>query len=197
MINKKWIVEHIGSLPTILIALGINTKKNYKMIPDWIINGSLMTKREFLAGFQGRNECYVYANTQGNTVTFQCSETSQQVSNEYKDALHSYISQLVKLFGDLGVNAYMKENMVISDNRTKIRFNLDAGHKNILCFYDRIGYRYHSNKTSAIAVIVEFMRESGINYSINMWRRWLDNIRCLGNTIFIPITSIVPCVYHP
>ena len=197
--RHTWVVQHEGPLPTILIVLGLSygrkTETLRNTIPNWIMNGSLMVKREFLAGFQGGDGCRLYPNIQYNTVTFRCGETSQQASNECKDALHSYMSQIVKLFGDLGVKAYMKTNHSVSDDRTKIRFNLNTGRENLLAFYDKIGFRYDSHKLSVSAVIAEFIRESGINTisPVKTWIEWLNKIRHIGNTVFLPIKSITPC----
>jgi DNA-directed RNA polymerase beta subunit/intein/homing endonuclease len=197
--RHTWFVQHGGPLPTILIALGVGmgkkTETSRNPIPTWIMKGSLMTKREFLGGFQGGDGCRLYANLQGNTVTFRCGETSQQASADSKDALHSYMSQIVTLFNELGVTAYMKEDKVLSEDRTRIRFNLNAGRQNLLHFYDTIGYRYDHHKTATSAIIAEFIRESGINTisPVALWTTWLHHTRCIGNTVFIPIRTIVPC----
>ena len=170
--DKKWIVKHNGPLPIILIALGINTSSN--PIPNWIMNGSLMTKREFLAGFQGRNGDSFYAKIEHN-VRFEYGELSNHTL---------YTKQHVQLFGDLGIKTYIEEY------GNKIRFNLNAN--NLLEFYDKIGFRYDDHKISISAIIAEFIRESGPISSVATWVEWLEKIRSIGSTVFLPIKSIVP-----
>ena len=194
--RHTWFVQHNGPLPTLLIALGMSTGKKTeserKPVPAWIMGGSPMIKREFLGGFQGGDGCRLQANVQGKTVTFRTGQTSQQVAPEYEEYLQFYMSQLVQLFHELGVQAYTMKEEVVSDQRHAIRFSIAAGRKNLLHFYDTIGYRYDEHKTAASAIIAEFIRETGIDTtsSIESWGQWLNKVRCMGSSIFLPIKSI-------
>jgi DNA-directed RNA polymerase beta subunit len=196
--RHTWFVQHNGPLPTLLLALGATkgkkTETERQPIPAWIMDGSPMTKREFLAGFQGGDGCRFQPNVQGKTVTFRTGQTAQQVAPEFAPALQRYMEQMIQLFQEFGIYAYMKKEEQKADNRQVIRFQIGAGRDNLLRAYDMIGYRYDEHKLAASAIIAEFIREKGVDTksSVAEWNQWLQQVRCLGGTVFVPIRAIIP-----
>ena len=55
--HNAWVTSYQGAPASLLLALGMmhgkRVNKSHMVIPNWIMNGSQLVKREFLAGFQG------------------------------------------------------------------------------------------------------------------------------------------------
>ena len=196
--RHTWFVQHNGALPTLLIALGCSTGKKTesvrKPIPEWIMLGSPMIQREFLAGFQGGDGCRMQPNTQRNTVIFSMGNTAQQICNEYKASLELFMGQVVQLFQELDIDAEAMASQIVSENRHRIRIRFHGGRESLLKYWDTIGYRYDDHKLIASGIIAEFIRESGITTTspVEEWMYWLEFVHYEGTSLFIPIKSVVP-----
>ena len=196
--RHTWFVQHNGPLPTLLIALGCSvgkkTESARKPIPEWITCGSPMIQREFLAGFQGGDGCRMQPNTQRNTVTFSIGQTAQQICTDHKASLEAFMGQVIQLFQELDIDAEAMASQIVSENRHRIRIRFHGGRKNLLKYWDTIGYRYDEHKLIASGIIAEFIRESGIGTTspIQEWTKWQETVRYEGTSLFIPITSIMP-----
>ena len=59
--HHTWNVNHDGALPSLIIGLGAipgkKTETPRPELPAWIMHGSMLTKREFLSGYQGGDGC--------------------------------------------------------------------------------------------------------------------------------------------
>jgi DNA-directed RNA polymerase beta subunit len=198
--RHTWFVQHNGVFPSLLLALGMTagkkTETQRKPIPDWIMKGSPLVKREFLAGFQGGDGCKFKVTVHAKSVSFDIPQTSQQASPDCQKALVSFMEQICILFKDLEIDCYMRSEEEMSEERTCIRFKIRSHKENILKFYDFVGYRYDNYKLTASAICAEFIREyrnqDGYMKKEN-WMSWLNKVRTLGKTIFLPIQFITPC----
>jgi hypothetical protein len=140
-----WSVSHNGPLPSLLVALGMSTGKKTeserKPIPNWIMNGSKLVKREFLAAFQGGDGCKLKASMYDKYVAIDCAQTSQQSCNMYVDNLKAFMNQIVTLFKEFDVEVYMREEQELCDDRICIRFKIQSNKNNILkkgCLFEKL-----------------------------------------------------------
>jgi len=192
---RTWFVQHNGPLPSFLIALGVQTGKktdtSRSPVPNWVMTGSKLVKREFLGGFQGGDGCKIRANVLSDYVSVACNTTSQQTTPSNAHALHSFFVQVVALFAEFGVDAHMLPNKNISDTRVEVRYIFQGSRANLLLFWKKIGYRYDKHKQQESAVIAELIRELGATIIRPViYEQWRATVYSQGAAVFIPIKSI-------
>jgi DNA-directed RNA polymerase beta subunit/intein/homing endonuclease len=198
--HTTYSVTHNGSLPCLLIALGITIGKKTETIrnaiPYWICNGSQLIKREFMAGFQGGDGCKIRWNKTDNGYHFVCAETSQQINSKYVDSLIKCMRQCVDMIKTFGIDVRLNEPVNVEHNRTKVSYNISDKHDNLIRYMDEIGYRYASTKNTHSFVITEYLKyKNGCKISMPNLNEtnietWLHMIKVVNNMVFMPIVSI-------
>jgi intein/homing endonuclease len=194
--RHTYCVSHNGPLPTLLITLGTTIGKKTDVVrlpvPNWIMNGSELIKREFLSGFQGGDGCKFRANIIKNYVSINCNTTSQQSNPTNVNSLEKFFNQIVELFKSIGVDAHMLKNKIINDNRIEVRYIFEGSRKNLLNYWDKVGFKYDSFKQQSSAIIAELIREIGPNTIIRpeQWEQWKNTCYSMGAAVFIPIKNI-------
>ena len=193
-ISNVYTVSHSNMIAILFMTLGVepgrNKEVNHNQIPDWIMNGSLMVKREFLAGYQGGYGNNIQVNTLTNKGNnYVCAETSKKINPKYQDSLKSFFEQMNILYTDLGV-----ETKILSTN-CKYAIKMRDTQSNLLKYFDTIGYRYNYSKTTESAIIIEYIRYIKINKlkycsKEDNITNWYDKIKHQGLSMFIPIKSI-------
>jgi DNA-directed RNA polymerase beta subunit len=192
-----WFVQHNGPLPSLLVALGVHQGSKVllprKAVPSWIMQGSRLVKREFLAAFHGGDGCKFRANPIGNAVSVACNTTSQQTSPVDSDHLHRFMEQIVALFNELGVDTHMLPNKPINAERVEIRYIFQASRKNLLQFWTTVGMRYDTMKQADSAIIAELIRELGPETIIRPYHleKWYSTVFTQGSAIFVPIKECI------
>jgi DNA-directed RNA polymerase beta subunit len=173
-------VRHGGIAATLFLALGV-AEVHHLSIPKWIMNGTDMIKREFLAGYQGGDGC---TGCTGCTIQFNnyvCAETNQ-------DSLKIFFEQMHNLYTDLGIETEIQT--------PKYAIKICDTPANLLKYFDTIGYRYDYHKITKSAVTIEYIRykniliEEGKTISDNI-TNWFNKIKQEGQSMFIPIKSII------
>ena len=163
--GHTWHVSHNGAFPTFLIALGISygkkteTKRN--PIPDWIMNGSDIIKREFISGFQGGDGCQIRWNRlkDRKSYNFVCAMTSQQINPIYNDSLSVFFKQCVELLTFFGIEtSYIPETKTYEKNRVKFGYKISDKQENLIKYYDTIGYRYSYHKNINSGKVIEYLK---------------------------------------
>jgi DNA-directed RNA polymerase beta subunit len=162
-IHHTFSVSHNGALPALLLALdatyGKKTETNRKPIPDWIMNGSDLVKREFISGFQGGDGCKIRFNKMYKRgYNYVCGETSQQINPMLKDSLRTFMEQCVSLISGFGIDVSGCKENNICETRIKLSFKISDTQSNLIRYFDTIGYRYAETKTMTSARIIEYLK---------------------------------------
>ena len=195
--HHTWFVQHNGPLPSLLIALGIHMGHKVlnarKPVPDWIMNGSKMVKREFLGAFHGGDGCKITAVVDMNHVSIRCPQTSQQSTPLHVESLRHFMGQIVSLFNEFGVETHLRVNNELQDDRTIVRYVFQASKANLLKFWTTIGMRYDVLKQQASGKLAELIRELGTDAVIRpkQLEQWNATVYTQGSAIFLPIKAIV------
>ena len=160
-------VTHNGSLPCLLIALGVTfgrkTETHRNPVPEWIMSGKKIVKREFIAGFQGGDGCKIRWNKMFKRgYNFVCDETSQQINPIHVDSLQHFMSQCVSLMSEFDVNVHLNSSIMINDNRHKVSYKILDKQTNLINYVDKIGYRYSSTKYTNSFAITEYLKYKNI-----------------------------------
>jgi len=166
MISRScWVVNHYGCFASLLIALGVmrgkRTEQPHGTVPDWIMTGSQLVKREFLAGFQGGDgsRINIRKNVDGYCVGW--GATSQHKAANFVDSLVVYMRQVADLFVELGVKVASVSTIPPSlkrPNRSQVVLRLCTEESNMLHFATTIGYRYATTKTTFTHQACEYIR---------------------------------------
>jgi len=179
-VSNVYTVSHYNMVAILFMAFGIEPGRNKEMdhnpIPDWVMNGSPMVKREFLAGYQGGYGCSIKFNDLNNCA---CAETCKRIhlKYKYKDSLKVFFNQMNTLYADLGI-----ETTLLSNN-LKYAIKMKDTKANLLKYFNTIGYRYNYSKITESAIVIEYMK-------INKPRDYKHEIKHQGLSMFIPIKSI-------
>lgn len=196
--HHTWKVSHNGALPSLLMALDIRTGKRTETpsvpVPEWVMKGSKLVKREFLGGFQGGDGCLVQINKNNTNNSFvpRCAVTSQSILPKYKDTLIAFMGQMKELFEEFDIE--MREIKIIKGKYDKlsIGYKMSDKQSNLINYFDRIGYRYSCQKLSESGVAVEFLKFKELtNGHLSEYEKWKDTVEIRGTSIFIPIKTIV------
>jgi DNA-directed RNA polymerase beta subunit len=180
--HTTYSVTHNGSLPCLLIALGVSfgrkTETLRNPIPNWIMLGEKIIKREFIAGFQGGDGCKIRWNKMYKRgYNFVCGETSQQINPKYIDSLNYFMSQCVTLILEFNVEVCLNKNVMIDQNRHKVSYKISDKQSNLINYIDKIGYRYSSTKYTISFAITEYFKYKNICFKKHI--QFIEKIRRL------------------
>jgi DNA-directed RNA polymerase beta subunit len=153
---------HNGPLPSLFIALGAtlgnHVKNKRKPVPQWIMNGSKLVKREFLSSFQGGDGCKIRWNKTNRGHNYICAMTSQQTIPEYTKELEMFFGQMVHLFKEFDIEISGPNVKVITPDRTEISYKIRDTHENLVKYYETIGYTYSTWKNAESGVVIEYLK---------------------------------------
>ena len=183
VIHSTFSVTHHGVLPSLLISLGITYGKKTETIrnpiPDWIMDGSYLLKREFIAGFQGGDGCKIRWNKSNcnKGYNYICAETSQQINPNYTESLSYFMGQCVKILNDFNIQTKINDVVNVETNRNKVSYKIADTQENLIKYYENIGYRYAYTKNIASFTVIEYLKYKNICY--NTRKSFVENVRHL------------------
>jgi len=161
-IHHTFEVSHNGTLASLFIALqvsfGKKTMNPRLAVPHWITEGSQLTKREFLAGFQGGDGCLIRFNKITNGHNYICAKTSQQIHPNHIDSLVAVFQQLHALMTEFKIIMKSVQVTTITDDRTEVAMKMEDSCDNLIHYYDTIGYRYCGHKIVGSGKVVEYLK---------------------------------------
>ena len=162
-IHHTWKVSHNGEFPSLFIALGLSygekTETYKNKIPEWIMYGSDIVKREFIAGFQGGDGCQIRFNKmKNNSNNFVCAETSQSINPIYYESMEIFFKQCVEILSYFGVTVKYQDPVKYLPNRYRFAFKVSDCAENLVKFYETIGYRYCYYKIVNAGKVIEYLK---------------------------------------
>jgi DNA-directed RNA polymerase beta subunit len=178
--HTTYAVTHGGAFPALLLALGVSygkkTENVRKQIPNWIMNGNQLIKREFLSGFQGGDGCKIRWNKINKGYNFVCAETSQQINPLFRDSLNLFMTQCIILLREFDIEVSNSKQIKVEDNRIKISYKISDKHNNLIKYFDNIGYRYCSTKNTRSFIVIEYLK-----YKQTLFEKHKLNIETIRN----------------
>jgi len=195
--HKTWKIQHGGALATLLIALGINygnrVQSEQKPVPDWIMNGSLLVKREFLAGFQGGDGCQIHIyKCKNGKYSYGCAATQMSKIPEHINSLKLYMVQISTLYKDLGIESSTVEN-VGQYNKLKAGVHIRNTLSNLIKYYETINYKYNNTKMTKSGNVVEYFKYKAVVKKDNLnvdTDAWFNRTEIKGPYLFVPIKNV-------
>lgn len=151
-----------NSFSTLLIGLidvyiGQRSIQTHPPIPEWILNGSMTVKREFLSGFQGGNGCNLVHNRKSGN--FVLNSTSQTSKNEHLNSLKYFMNQLKNLFSEFDIKCTgpkIRKNNTTDSKSVHLYFSNTR--ENLIRYVENIGWRYDHYKYRNSLPIYEYLK---------------------------------------
>ncbi len=128
------------------LPIGRRVLQKY-FIPQFIMNGSLEVKSEFLGALMGSDGGKLRIKNKNSDVV----RVSFSKIESLEDNAEKYTSQLIQLFNELGINAkywIRNGNIRKTDGLKTKKYIIDISNKNdnFYQFISKVGFRYHSEK---------------------------------------------------
>jgi len=155
-------VIHNNCVASLMISLGVmcgkKTTQEQKPVPDWIMNGSMTTKKEFVAGFQGGDGCKIRYNLMSDdSYNYICAATYISKTPEHADSLRSFMSQMKTIIEEFGIEVHCVETKG-EYGKIQIGYKMSDRQENLIKYYDTIGYRYDTYKITESGIVIEFLK---------------------------------------
>lgn len=182
-VQQRYIVSYKNSLSALLIVLSLIDRENIMTtgyLHSWIKTGSMLVKREFLAGFQGGDGCNLLWNSSPESTT---SESFIVFKNDLKNLFLEF---------DVLCDDIYTENC---DNIYNIFLPFECSGENIMRYYENIGYRYNDCKYTESLPIYEYLKYTHeTSENVPLISDWLRQIEVRGDFLYVPVKSVVPHV---
>lgn len=171
--NKSVCLEFKNIFPVLLAMFYCG-----KTIPGWIIEGSDMIKREFIAGFHGKNSSHIGIRGENLMINM----------DNFVSSNEELIDEIVELHNSIGVSV---GKILIGENSYSYQF--ENTHENFIKYFEIIGYRYNVHHQVTSGILVEYLRYCNKNVhdekmSVDVW---FNTVYTRNTTIFVPVLSKV------
>ena len=189
-VHRTWKVGRGSSFPSLLMALGVNPGKKTDVatapIPEWVMQGSPLVKREFLAGFQGADGCKMKwtETNESEAGGVGLRSTSQQRRPELAHTLVAFMEQLGRLFADFGIESDGVKQEPYAEDRTRVELKLRETQENVLRYMERVSYRFATTKRHTSEYVAEYLRY--LRFARDLDEQLLSEIRVLHDAGKMP-----------
>lgn len=161
-IMRTWKTTHETACVSLLITLGYipgkKTTNPAPRVPKWIMEGSMLVKREFLAAYQGGDGCQIRWNKTNTGHNYVCGETLLTKRDEHINSLIDASKDMIVLFSEFDVIATLVNTRDVKYPGSKTSgYRIKCSEENLINYYQKIGYRYDHHKTAESGLVVEYL----------------------------------------
>jgi DNA-directed RNA polymerase beta subunit len=165
-----YMTTHSAAIAALFYALGVSvgrkTETHHNAVPDWVMSGSKMVKREFLAGYQGGDGCRIQYNVlKPCGHNYVCAETSKQINPIHAKSLEVFMDQMKSLYDDLDIEAVRLAPRQISESRVLYAVKVRDTHDNLVKYFETVGYRYDYHKLIDSALVIEYLKHKKVMFN--------------------------------
>ena len=140
----------------------VGTTQSHPPLMNWVKNGSMLVKREFLSGFQGGDGCKLRANKlEGRKYTnFILNSTSLTSRLEYVNSLVEFMKEIKVLFEefDIECSGPLIRKSQHSDESKTVHLYFKNTRLNHINYFEKIGWRYDVFKYVESLPIYEYQK---------------------------------------
>lgn len=200
-------VQYSGCFPALLVALdvtyGKKTNKKACKIPDWIMNGSDMVKREFLSGFHGGDGSIIKSGSD-KQINIQIGEVTKTIEPKYLQSLCDMMNDIISLLRYFNINVPEDAKIKKSkdyENRMVVSYYISSARINLIKFFELINYRYDIYKQVESGICVEYLKYLDYEYNkrvnlVNIIKSYGNrNISDIAKELNIPIKDIYNLIH--
>ena len=142
--------------------VGKRTTQNHPPLMNWVKNGSMLVKREFLSGFQGGDGCKLRANKSAGrkSTNFILNSTSLTSRLEYVNSLVEFMKEIKVLFEefDIECSGPLIRKAQHSDESKKVHLYFKNTRLNHINYFEKIGWRYDIFKYVESLPVYEYQK---------------------------------------
>lgn len=199
--HHTFTARYDGPFASLLAALGLTLGKRTmtprKPVPAWVMEGSPLVKREFVAGFQGGNGCRIRWNKMLTGFNFVCGETTQSTHPKYVKELTFFVNQVASLMREMQVEVvHVSQCASKQVDRVHVKLKISDECDNLISYMKNIGYRYDERKMMSSALVAEYLayKKRITSPKLDPHQQidaWIKRTRIQGHAIFLPIESNV------
>jgi len=163
--------------------VGKRTTQSYPRIMNWIKNGSMLVKREFLAGFQGGDKL-----TGVTSTKFVFNHISLPSRVDYVNSLVEFMTEIKVLFEEFDIECsgpfLIKKSQHSQSDDVHLYFKSTPD--NHINYFEKIGWRYNIFKYVESIRVYEYQKtcQNRIPNSFESWKRQVKD-----RAIFVKIVS--------
>ena len=162
-IYNTWCVTKGGAFAYYLKLMGCLVGKkteNSRKMPEWITDGNLRIKRDFLSGFMGGDGCRISINKNTKYRKVSMSEIRQTTTLEHLDSTKQYMNCIRDMLKEFGVNTelYVRKPDGTDENKTTVCISVGSANENLHNFAEWIDYRYCNEKRRHSAPVIEYIK---------------------------------------
>jgi len=165
--QHTWSVRKCGSFASLFALLGAHignkTESKTPPIPDWIMNGCKLVKREFISGFMGGDgsKIYSYIRPGGSRKGHARYGMNRIVLHKRADLIESlkeWYEQLKTLFLEFDIPTGTIHSSHDYDNKHKVCLDMTDDSVVLSRYMDVIGYRYATTKYGESLKVTEWLK---------------------------------------
>ena len=179
--NNIWVMQYGGAIGSLFKTLGMihgnKITQSSNDIPEWIVNGTELTRREFLSGIQGgnggaisyrkivcdRNDDTTHNTKRSHIYKYYSRPFVMMKYNEHKDSLIKMMQTISDMFKYFNINnkVFVKTNKQ-NINMVNVGIQIVNSKNNLVRCYDTIGYKYNIKKITHSGIIVEYLKYKNV-----------------------------------
>jgi intein/homing endonuclease len=142
--------------------VGKRTTQKHPPLMNWIKNGSMLVKREFLSGFQGGDGCKLRANKLAGrkSTNFILNSTSLTSRLDYVNSLVEFMKEIKMLFEefDMECSGPLIRKAHYSDESKTVHLYFKNTRLNHINYFEKIGWRYDIFKYVESLPVYEYQK---------------------------------------
>jgi DNA-directed RNA polymerase beta subunit len=142
--------------------VGKRTTQSHPPLMNWVKNGSMLVKREFLSGFQGGDGCKLRANklTGRKSTNFILNSTSLTSRLEYVNSLVEFMKEIKVLFEEFYIECSdpLIRKAQHSDESKTVHLYFKNTRDNHINYFEKIGWRYDVFKYVESLPVYEYQK---------------------------------------
>lgn len=177
------------NLPFILfmISCGVEIlgKKDRHVLPTFIKEGSLLLKREFLAGYHGgsMHKTLFHFDPCTCDVVVDFPDNIILSTSEHSLANQKFRDELTDLLDDFDILLY------VTGKENAYTYRMLSDMDNVIDYSRKIGFRYNRMQSMDLGTISEYYKAKRLEYFTGTFEKWNNTIDVspMGRSIFVPL----------
>ena len=176
-----WRLTYTAHLPALMHALGASTW----LVPGWVVHGSDLVKREYLAGYQGA--C-------GKRISYHDKPMLPMTAlvtadTDRYNTIAGFVQETNDLFKSIGIG--MADMVSVEDDEIHVLgFKVMENTQNYIRYFEKVGYRYATSKLMQSGIVVEYLKHTMYQpLTTKTFSWWIENVKVQATSLFVPIES--------
>jgi DNA-directed RNA polymerase beta subunit len=173
---------YYGKFAILLEALGVTYGKRTTQnssIPNFILNGDKEVQRSFLSGIFGGDGSKVrYDIIRNNVEQIEIKNLVMSKDKEHVESLVKFMEEIKIMLNKFDIDVNYIKTLDGSFGKLRVELSMSNSSKNIIKFYEEIGYKYDVLKNQESGILVEYLK-----YKTNIYNNRVNEVIKIRNDI--------------